>query len=243
MRSCAVVPTYDNPATVERVVREVAAHVERVVVVDDGSGPAGRAAVRRLAEAGLAHVVCRARNGGKGAAVKAGLEEARRLGFSHALQIDADGQHDTADAPRLLAAATANPEALVLGQPIFDATAPLARRVARLASVFWCAVETLSRRVGDPLCGFRVYPVTQTLDAGARGEAMDFDPEVAVRLAWKGAPIVHVPTRVRYVAERDGGVSHYRLFRDTLLISWMHTRLCAEGLVRLLLWPFRGGPE
>ncbi len=231
MRTCAVIPTFDNEATVRAVVREVRAHVERVIVVDDGSGPAARAVAGELAAGDEAIVVLRERNGGKGAAVKTGLEKAKELGFTHALQLDADGQHRAADIPRFLAESAAHPGALVLGQPIFDSSAPRGRRIGRLVSVFWCAVETAllpnRGRIGDPLCGFRVYPVDATLAVRATGDAMDFDPEVAVRLAWAGHPVRHVSTEVRYLA---GGVSHFRLIRDTALISWMHTRLCFVGL-------------
>lgn len=239
MKTCAVIPTYDNPDTLERVVREVRAHLPDVVVVDDGSGPAARAVAERLAALGLATVVHRAQNGGKGAAVKTGLEKAHALGFSHALQIDADGQHAIDDIPRMLEASREAPDALVLGQPIFDASAPASRRIGRKISVFWCAVETLSLRVGDPLCGFRVYPVAAALAARARGNAMDFDPEIAVRLAWAGHPIRHVRTKVRYLPREEGGVSHFRAGRDTWLISAMHTMLCTIGFFRLLAWPVR----
>lgn len=239
MKVCVVIPTYENAATLERVVHEVRAYVPDVIVVDDGSGPEARAAAERLGGAGLARVVMRERNGGKGAAVKTGLAEADRLGFTHAVQIDADGQHDVADIPRLLEVSRAEPRALVLGQPLFDASAPRSRRIARQVSVFWCAVETMSSRVGDPLCGFRVYPVAAALAVGARGDAMDFDPEVAVRLVWAGHPVRHVTTRVRYLAGDEGGVSHYRVVKDTLLISWMHTRLCTLGILLVLAWPLR----
>jgi len=127
----------------------------------------------------------------------------------------------------------------VLGQPVFDESAPLWRRIGRLVSVFWCAVETLSFRVGDPLCGLRVYPVDAAIAANARGDAMDFDPEIAVRLAWTGASIVHVPTPVIYRSAAAGGVSHYRGVIDTLLIAAAHVRLCTEGVLRLLSWPVR----
>lgn len=239
MKVCAVIPTYDNAATLERVVRAVRAFVDDVIVVDDGSGAEARAVAERIAADELATVVFRARNGGKGAAVKSGLERAHAGGFTHALQIDADGQHHEGDIPRLLAASREAPEALVLGQPIFDDSAPRSRRIARKISVFWCSVETLSRKIGDPLCGFRVYPVAPALAARARGNAMDFDPEIAVRLAWAGCPVRHVSTRVRYVPQDEGGVSHYRLVRDTLLISVMHATLCVLGLGRLIAWPAR----
>jgi glycosyltransferase involved in cell wall biosynthesis len=238
-RPCILIPTYDNPATIAAVVEKARAHWPHVLVVDDGSGPDAGARIDALARAGLAQVTRRARNGGKGAAVKDGLCAARALGYTHALQVDADGQHELDDIPRFLAAARAAPESLVLGQPVFDASIPAARRHGRRISVFWAAVETLGSRVGDPLCGFRVYPIDEALAAGARGDRMDFDPEVAVRMVWRGVPVQKLSTRVRYISAADGGVSHFQGFRDNVRISLAHTRLVCGALLRLLL----GGPR
>lgn len=232
-RPCGLVPTYDNPATVRGVVTRLRAHLDDVLVVDDGSGPEAREVLEALAREGLARVHHRAHNGGKGAAVKTGLALARGLGFTHALQVDADGQHDLDDVPRLLDAARARPEALVLGAPVFDESAPRSRLRARQITIFWTNFEAGAGVITDPMCGFRVYPVEAALAAGARGDAMDFDPEVAVKMVWGGAPVVNVPTRVRYVLRAEGGVSHFRLVRDNALISWMHTRL---SLTRIARW-------
>jgi polyprenyl-phospho-N-acetylgalactosaminyl synthase len=155
------------------------------------------------------------------------------------VQIDADGQHDADDIPRFIEASRAAPEALVLGQPLFDGSAPKSRLWGRKVSVFWCMVETASTKIGDPLCGYRVYPVDAAVKAAARGLAMEFDPEIAVRLVWSGVPVVHVATRVRYLSADEGGVSHYRGLRDTVRISVMHASLCAAGLWRLVTFPFR----
>src|SRR5262249_52423325 len=151
--------TYDNPATIAKVVKRVHAHWPHVLVVDDASGPEARAAIDELVQAGLCTLERRAQNGGKGAAVKSGLRAAHALGYSHALQIDADGQHDLDDIPRFLDAARQAPGNLVLGQPLFDASAPRARLHGRRISIFWCGVETFGSEVFDPLCGYRVYPV------------------------------------------------------------------------------------
>ena len=240
MRLCAIIPTYNNPRTIEEVVRRVREHIADVVVVDDGSAEPAREVVQRLADTGRCEVVFRARNGGKGAAVKTGLEWARDHQFDYALQIDADLQHDPADIPKLVAGIRDAPAGtLVLAQPIFDASAPKGRLRARKITVFWAMIETLGRKVGDPLCGFRVYPVATALRVRARGNAMDFDPEIAVRLAWAGVAIVHVPTPVIYRAADAGGVSHYRKVTDTLLIAGAHVRLCAEGVLRLVTKPVR----
>ena len=233
-RPCILVPTYDNPRTIRGVVERARRSVPDVLVVDDGSGPEARAEIEALEREGLARVRRRDANGGKGAAVKTGFLFARELGYTHALQVDADGQHDLEDAPRLLDQARERPEALVLGAPRFDASAPLGRRVARLITVFWTWVEA-GGAIGDPMCGFRVYPVEAAIAAGAVGDRMDFDPEIAVRLVWAGVPVVHVPTAVRYL---PGGVSHFGLFRDNWLISRMHTRL----VFRRALWFFLRRP-
>ncbi|RYZ67252.1 MAG: glycosyltransferase family 2 protein [Proteobacteria bacterium] len=238
-RYCAIIPTYDNPATVARVAASVREFLPDVFVVDDGSAAPGNEAVRELGERGIARVHFREHNGGKGAAVLSGLELAQAAGFTHALQIDADGQHDTGDVPRLLEASRLHPQALVLGQPLFDESAPKSRRRARKITHVLCAIEAGSLAVGDPLCGFRVYPVAASLAARARGRKMDFDPEVAVKLSWNRTPIVHVEVKVRYFTAAEGGVSHYQLVRDTARIGWMHVRLCTWALLRALTWPVR----
>lgn len=232
-RPCVLVPTYDNPATIRGVVESARRYVDDVVVVDDGSGAEGRRAVDELAEQSLAHVVHRPRNGGKGAAVKTGFLAARELGCTHALQVDADGQHETSDIPRFLDASRAEPGMLVLGEPMFDASAPKARLIGRKITQFWTNLETFGRVIHDPMCGFRVYPLEAAIAARAWGNAMDFDPEIAVRLIWSGMRVLNIPTRVRYVSAADGGVSHFRMGRDNMLISWMHTRMVVGALARL----------
>lgn len=230
---CAVVPTFDNPLTIERTVQRLRAHLP-VVVVDDGSRGPGREVVAALGRAGQAHVVRLRVNRGKGAAVVEGFRLARRLGHTHALQVDADGQHDLDDVPRFVAAAAARPDALVLGAPIFDHTAPRARLAGRKVSVFFVHLELGARVIDDPMCGYRVYPLAPTLRVLSPGPRMEFDIEVAVRLVWKGLPVVNVPTRVRYLARDEGGVSHFRALSDNARISWMHTRLCAGAFIRTI---------
>jgi glycosyltransferase involved in cell wall biosynthesis len=243
VRPCVLIPTYDNPATIRSVVLRVRERLPEVVVVNDGSGPEGRAACEALAAEGLAHVVHRPRNGGKGAAVKTGFAEAHRLGYTHALQVDADGQHDLDDVPRFLEVARAHPDALVLGAPVFDGTAPAARQIGRQITAFWVAVEAGRGVIRDAMCGFRVYPLADAVAARVPGNMMDFDPEVAVRLAWRGVPVINLPTKVRYVSRDEGGVSHFRLVKDNALIAWMHTRLCLEKVFSLFLGRWRRGTE
>jgi len=238
-RPCAVVPTFDNPRTIRGVVERVRAHLPDVIVVDDGSGAEGRTAVAALAEAGLAQAHHRTRNGGKGAAVKDGFRLARERGFTHVLQIDADGQHDDRQIPEFLVAARQQPKAVILGEPVFDESAPSVRLRARRISRFWTDIETGGRVINDPLCGFRVYPLEAVARLGAMGDWMDFDVEIAVRLVWEGCPVVNLPTKVRYIAAEDGGVSHFHMVSDNARISWCHTRLCAGALWRALLGRLR----
>jgi glycosyltransferase involved in cell wall biosynthesis len=226
MKLCALVPIYDHGATIEKVVADLPPELP-CLIVDDGSGEATRAALRRLA---LAHphveVIRRERNGGKGAALKTGYRRALERGFTHVVQLDADGQHCAADAPRFAAAMRAHPDALVLGVPVFDATAPRARIWARQLSRGLVWVACLSRAVPDPLCGFRgipLRPVVALLDRVERtGDWMDFEPELAVRMVWEGAPIATLVTRVQYPA---GGISHFSVARDYPRLAALYLRL------------------
>lgn len=234
-RPCAIVPTYDNPATIGAIVDRIRTWLPDVIVVDDGSGELGRRAVQALASVPGIRVFRRARNGGKGAAVKDGFRIARSLDFTHALQVDADGQHRLDDIPHFLEAACAQPNALILGAPLFDTAAPRSRVIGRRITSFWATIETYGKRViHDPLCGFRVYPLDEAIGAAAVGNAMDFDPEIAVRMVWRNVPVVNLPTQIRYIPREEGGVSHFRLLRDNALISWMHTRLVFGAIIRLI---------
>lgn len=231
---CILVPTYNNPITLRSVVIQARDHCPHVIVVDDGSDETARQVSDALAEEGLAHVRRRAHNGGKGAAVKTGFEAASELGFSHVLQVDADGQHDLQRIPVFLAKASARPEALILGYPVYDSTAPRGRVIAREITRFWVGLELGSRDlVKDAMVGFRVYPLDAVMAVAVRGNRMDFDVEIAVRLARVGVPVVNLPVAVRYLSEEEGGTSHFQVFRDNLRLFWMHTRLCVGGI---FLW-------
>jgi len=233
VRACAIIPTYDNPMTIRSVVEGVRAHLADVIVVDDGSGEEGREACAAIGRDGLATVVRHERNAGKGAAVKTGFRKALELGFTHAVQIDGDGQHALARIPQFLERANEFPSALVLGYPVYDHTLHRGRYVARLVTRFWNYIEVLGPTIGDSMCGFRVYPIDAALAANARGERMDFDIEIPVRMVWNGVPVRNEPVEVRYLTADEGGISHYRTFSDTVFISLVHTRLVLEGLVRL----------
>ena len=226
-RACAVIPTYDNPRTIGDVARKVRSHVPLVIVVDDGSAPEGRAACAELAAAGVAEVHRLEPNRGKGGAVKTGFEIAARHGCTHAFQVDADGQHDLSRMPEFLRAAAERPEALVLGYPVYDETAPRTRLIARRFTKFWVDLW-IGRHdvVRDALIGFRVYPLEAARNSGTRANRMDFDVEIVVRMARAGVPTVNLPVGVRYLTKGEGGVSHFQPLRDSLRLSLMHSRIC-----------------
>ncbi|WP_227010687.1 glycosyltransferase family 2 protein [Pelagibius marinus] len=233
-RACIVVPVYNHATQARALVERLAEFGKPVIIVNDGSGPADSEILKGLAqEHATVSLFERPANGGKGAAVKDGLKEASRRDFSHALQIDADGQHDVNDVPKFLARARSCPDAVITGQPLYDESVPRGRLIARYLTHVWVWVETLSFTIRDSMCGFRVYPlqsVANLLDGSRLGDRMDFDPEVLVRLSWNGIRIISLPTRVRYP---EGGLSHFRLFEDNLLITRMHIKLVAGMLWRL----------
>jgi glycosyltransferase involved in cell wall biosynthesis len=232
---CVVIPVYNH----ERAVGDVADGVVRqglpCIIVDDGSSAACAAALDELAAAAPSQITLlrHAVNRGKGAAVLTAIGHAARIGYSHVLQIDADGQHRVGDIPRFLEQAAAHPRALIVGFPEYDPSVPALRLWARYLTHIWVSINTLSRQIKDSMCGFRVYPLAPLVALDQRchlGERMNFDIEVLVRLYWNGMEIVNVPTPVVYPKD---GVSHFRAWVDTLLISRAHALLFFGMLQRL----------
>ncbi len=232
-KPAALIGIYNHGDTIADVVKPLCALSLATLVVDDGSDVHTRAKLdeltRALPQVRVEHLPV---NGGKGAALIHGFETLVREGFTHAVVLDADGQHDTQDVTAFLDAARANPRALILGEPIFDSSAPKARLYGRRLSQVWVHIETLSTAIADPLCGYRCYPLAATnevLRSYVPRTRMDFDPEIAVRLAWAGAPMINIPTKVIYPS---GGISHFNLLADNARITWMHTRLFFGMLLR-----------
>jgi len=234
-----LIPSYNPGPRVDDTVREARSRWTPVWVVVDGSTDGSAERLQAMAErdAGL-RVLRLADNRGKGAAVLHGLEAAMAAGFTHALTMDSDGQHPAALIPAFMRASQARPDAMVLGRPVFDASAPLLRVRGRRVSNAWTNLETLGAGIDDSLYGFRVYPIAPLVAVMRRGRWMrrfDFDTEAVVRLAWRGVAPVNLDAPVKYLSAGEGGVSHFRYGRDNALLTWMHTRLMLGFLARLPL--------
>ena len=233
-RPCAVIPVYDHEHAIARVVAAVRAANLPCLLVDDGSGPACARELDRLAaEVPETWVLRLAVNGGKGTAMLAGFREAARRGYSHALQVDADGQHALPDIPQFIEAAAAAPEALICGRPVFDDSMPSVRFYGRYLTHVLVWLNTLSVSIPDSMCGFRSYPlpaVIDLIDHEHIGARMDFDIEIIVRLDWRGVAMVWLPTRVVYPLD---GVSHFRMIRDNVRMVGLQLRLFGGMLLRL----------
>ena len=238
-----LIPSYNPGEKVFETVRAARRHWNPVWVVVDGSTDGSTDGLLAMAadDPGL-RVIVLPHNVGKGAAVLHGLDQAASLGFTHALTRDSDGQHPADLIPAFMAESMRAPGSMVLGKPVFDASAPSLRVKGRQVSNWWANLETLWAGIGDSLFGFRVYPV-EPLRAVMRGQhwmrRFDFDPEAVVRLCWRGVRPINVAAPVRYFSAEEGGVSHFRYLRDNTLLTWMHTRLFFGFAVRLPLLMLR----
>jgi glycosyltransferase involved in cell wall biosynthesis len=234
-----LIPSYNPGPKVFETVRAARAEWQPVWVVVDGStdGTAAELAALAREDPGL-EVLIRPANGGKGAAVLTGLEQALERGFTHALVMDSDGQHPPGRIGAFMQASLEQPRAMILGEPQFDASAPALRVRGRRISNWWANLETLWAGIHDSLFGFRVYPLAPLRRAMRSSLGMrrfDFDVEAAVRLAWRGVPARNLPAPVRYFTPAEGGVSHFNYWRDNVLLTWMHLRLLAGFVLRLPL--------
>jgi glycosyltransferase involved in cell wall biosynthesis len=234
-----LIPSYNPGAKVYETVSTARRYWNPVWVVVDGStdGTAEVLLTMAAQDAGL-RVLVLPHNQGKGSAVLHGLERATESGFSHVLTMDSDGQHPPERIPAFMAESAAQPDAMILGVPVFDASAPSLRVKGRRISNWWANLETLWAGIGDSLFGFRVYPVAalqRVMHHQLWMRHFDFDPEAVVRLCWRGVRPVNLPAPVRYYRPEEGGVSHFRYLRDNALLTWMHTRLFIGFVLRLPL--------
>ncbi len=232
-KPCALVPVYNHVDELPATLAAMQSLNLPLVLVNDGSAAQYTPTIQALAQEYDALLVSHAHNSGKGAAIKNGLQKAHGAGFTHALQIDADGQHSTGDIPRFLQAMQAHPDALIAGYPQFDKSIPRLRFYGRYLSHVWVWINTLSLEVRDSMCGFRVYPVAaacELINAKHIGNRMEFDGEFIVRWVWRGYALQQLQTRVIYP---EGNSSGFRIVHDNILITWMHTRLFFGMLRRL----------
>ncbi|MDV6317781.1 glycosyltransferase family 2 protein [Chromohalobacter sp. HP20-39] len=232
-RACVIIPVYNHADAVERTCQALRRLDVPLLLVDDGCELACAAVLERLAETPHTHLLKLPYNQGKGAAVRAGLGEAQRLGFTHALQVDADGQHDADDLPPFLAGLDADDTTLRIGYPRFDASVPRHRFYARYLTHSLVWLNTLSFALRDTMCGVKLYPVAAVNRLVARhpcGDRMQFDTELPVRWIWAGHRVENLPVRVMYPLD---GVSHFAMWRDNRQLTTMHLRLFVGMLWRL----------
>ena len=234
-----IIPNYNHHLVINDTVSALQHFNLPIILVDDGSNNETAKVLVCVAEKyKLVTLLRRDKNGGKGAAVQTGLTEALKKGWTHALQVDADGQHDLNDVERMLNQSKSQPNALISGQPCYDETISKGRYYGRFITHFWVYIETLSTDIKDSMCGFRVYPLKayqnimfDELGIKAKlGNKMDFDIEIMVKMHWQQVPVIFVPTKVHYP---ENGLSHFHVFDDNVLISLMHTRLFFGMLWRL----------
>lgn len=231
---CVIIPVYNHEKPLPEIVARLQAHALPCILVDDGSDPSCADVVLELAGRYEGVRAVRHQNNlGKGGAVKTALLLAREQGHSHAVQIDADGQHDLDDLPRFLDTARTHPDAVVTGRPLFDETVPKGRYYARYLTHVWVWINTLSFAIPDSMCGYRVYPVpvcAGLIERESLDDRMAFDVEILIRLYWQGVEIISLPTRVGYPVD---GISHFRLWEDNVRLSWMQARLFGRLILRL----------
>ena len=232
-----VVPSYNTGRRLFDTVAAIRRQERPVWVVIDGSTDGtGEQLVRIAANDPDLHVCVLPHNQGKGAAILHGLRLAHAHGFTHAVTVDADGQHSADHIEQLVALSDDHPDAMILGVPVFDASAPAIRIAGHMIANFWANLVTMWTGIGDSLFGFRVYPIAPLLRTFEQTRGMrrfDFDSEAAIRLAWQGVPPINVPTPVRYYRREEGGVSHFNYLRDNALLVLMYLRLIAELTLRL----------
>lgn len=231
---CLLTPIYNHGQNLAKMADQLRTVDLPCIIVNDGSDASTSREVERVSRShAFIEVLHHDRNRGKGAACVTGIRHAHARGYTHVVQIDADGQHDLTDLPLFVETAREHPTRFIMGTPVFDSSVPKVRYYGRYLTHVLVWIECLSTALKDTMCGFRVYPVeavTNVLAQQPVGRRMDFDTEIAVRLYWEGVQPMAIPTKIIYSPD---SVSHFRMFRDNALISWMHTRLLLGMIPRI----------
>lgn len=238
-KPCILIPVYRHGKACVQVVESILQYGIPIILVDDGNAEEAKAFLRSIKNSHpQVEIVTLSKNMGKGGAFKAGVIFAKNAGFSHILQIDADGQHDSKRIPFFLEKSFSSPEKLICGYPEYDESAPGHRKNAHAFANTWCAIITWSRKITDALCGFRVYPTEPTYRFVQKkffDKRMGFDVEILIKLMWSGVDVEFYPVKVTYPSD---GISNFHAFRDNVRISWVFTKLCLKMILLspYLLW-------
>lgn len=233
-RPCVVIPCYNHSKFMPKVLEQLATFNLPIFVLDDCSDSYNQQLLVQLQQQYQFELYSHPENLGKGAAIKTALHWASFNGYSHILQVDADGQHNLSDIPLLLEKSKQQPHSLISGKPIYDESVPKIRYYGRYLTHFWVWLETLSFDIQDSLCGFRIYPVMPTLSIIQHvytGNRMQFDIEIIVQYYWRmQKKVAFIPTKVIYPEE---GVSHFDQLWDNVRLTKMHFRLFPQFLYHI----------
>lgn len=233
IKAVAIIPCYRHDKTLFNVIKDVQKYISDVIVVDDGNETDVSKNIENIAnQFSNVFVIKNEVNLGKGFSLAKAIHFAKEKGYSHAIQIDADGQHNTDDIKKILKLTEKHKDCVISGSPIYGSDAPRSRVIGRKITNFFVHIETLSYMIKDAMIGFRSYPIEVTdkiikkYDIKAR---MTFDIEILVRLVWNGVRCEFFDTKIKYP---KNGISNFKPI-DQLKISWMHTKLCTYSLLTL----------
>lgn len=233
LKFCIIVPCYEEHAKkLEQTLMNLMEKRLAIIVIDDGSSKDNGELIASVTQKLEVTLIKNPTNLGKGGAVKAGIKKAHELGYTHAIQIDSDGQHDSSLLQKFIEKSNQFPNKLISGKPIFDESIPKKRLYGRYFTHMWVWLETLSFQIEDTMCGFRSYPVAAThalINSSRIGNHMDFDIEIMVKLFWSGVEVEFIPLKVLYPEE---GKSYFYMVKDNYRITKMHTFLVLGMLLR-----------
>lgn len=221
LKTCVIIPTYNNAATLGAVISDVAAYTHHIIVVNDGSTDDTLSVLEAFP---FVQLISYPQNVGKGWALRKAFTYAIEKGYQYAISIDSDGQHFAKDLPAFLDKIEKEPGSLIIGaRNMNQDSVPGKSSFGYKFSNFWFRVET-GIKCPDTQSGYRLYPLEPLKKMRLLTKKYELEIEVIVRLAWKGVPVTAVPVTV-YYAPKETRVSHFRPGKDFFRISVLNTVL------------------
>lgn len=229
LKCCVIIPTYNNQATIAKIITDTLAYTDKVIIVNDGATDSTPQIIKQFES--TVTVIHQPQNYGKGMALRTAFKKALEQGYHYAITIDSDGQHFPSDFELFLNKIQEQPDSLIIGARNMNSeNVPGSSSFGNKFSNFWFWVET-GIKLPDTQSGYRLYPIHKMRKLTYFTSRFEFEIEVIVKAAWKGIPVIPLPIQV-YYAKGDERVTHFRPGKDFTRISFLNTYL----VILAFLW-------
>lgn len=208
MRTCVIIPTYNESKQIARIISEIKAQGLDVVVIDDGSTDK----TLLIAKDSGATVLRNQINQGKGASLIKGFDYALKANFDAVITMDGDGQHQPENIPYFLRLAQNSNSAIFIGNRMAKSKNMPWVRFLTNKFMSWLISCIIKQNIPDTQCGFRLIKKDILQRINLLTSKYETESEIIIKSARLGFKIESISISTLYMNEK----SKINPFIDTL---------------------------